>query len=134
MEVLQAHQTIGSDFVVDENVCMIGGMGFCRDKLQACEGKMRSAIQDKANVVSEKAAVDRQLKALQAQTGKLTKVILVACNKACRCYLHLQITVSKNVHHTTDCHYRLSCQVEVYELLKANLISCRAYTHVSGTA
>ena len=47
----------------------------CRDKLQASEGKLRSAIQDKANVVSEKAAIDRQLKALQAQTGKLTKVI-----------------------------------------------------------
>ena len=46
----------------------------CRDKLQASEGKLKSAIQDKANVVSEKAAIDRQLKALQAQTGKLTKV------------------------------------------------------------
>lgn len=49
----------------------------CRDKLQASEGKLRSAIQDKANVVSEKAAIDRQLKALQAQTGKLTKVAAV---------------------------------------------------------
>lgn len=47
----------------------------CRDKLQASEGKLKSAIQDKANVVSEKAAIDRQLKALQAQTGKLTKVV-----------------------------------------------------------
>lgn len=46
----------------------------CRDKLQASEGKLRSAIQDKGNVVSEKATIDRQLKALQAQTGKLTKV------------------------------------------------------------
>jgi len=32
-------------------------------------------VQDKANVVSEKATIDRQLKALQAQTGKLTKVL-----------------------------------------------------------
>ncbi len=32
-------------------------------------------MQDKANVVSEKATIDRQLKALQAQTGKLTKVL-----------------------------------------------------------
>ena len=46
----------------------------CREKLQACEGKLRSAVQDKANALSEKAAIDRQLKALQAQTGKLTKV------------------------------------------------------------
>ncbi|KAA6426660.1 MAG: CENPE type kinesin [Trebouxia sp. A1-2] len=44
-----------------------------RERLQACEGKLRSAVQDKANVVSEKATIDRQLKALQAQTGKLTK-------------------------------------------------------------
>ena len=46
-----------------------------REKLQGCEGKLRSAVQDKANVVSEKATIDRQLKALQAQTGKLTKVL-----------------------------------------------------------
>ena len=32
-------------------------------------------MQGKANVVSEKATIDRQLKALQAQTGKLTKVL-----------------------------------------------------------
>ena len=38
------------------------------------EGKLRSAVQDKVNVQSEKANIERQLKALQAQTGKLTKV------------------------------------------------------------
>ena len=62
---------------------MIDGMtdklgSCCRDKLQASEGKLRSAIQDKANVVSEKAGIDRQLKALQAQTGKLTKVTQIS--------------------------------------------------------
>ncbi len=54
----------------------------CREKLQACEGKLRSAVQDKANALSEKATIDRQLKALQAQTGKLTKVIKCLYQKA----------------------------------------------------
>lgn len=63
----------------------------CRDKLQASEGKLRSAIQDKANVVSERAAIDRQLKALQAQTGKLTKVTKTELNVIIEC------------DHETDC-------------------------------
>lgn len=45
-----------------------------REKLQGVEAKLRSTIQDKANVQSEKANIERQLKTLQAQTGKLTKV------------------------------------------------------------
>lgn len=53
-----------------------------REKLQGVEAKLRSTIQDKANVQSEKANIERQLKTLQAQTGKLTKV---ECNCSTCC-------------------------------------------------
>ena len=57
-----------------------------REKLQGVEAKLRSTIQDKANVQSEKANIERQLKALQAQTGKLTKVLVTtAMTAAERC-------------------------------------------------
>jgi hypothetical protein len=46
-----------------------------REKLQACEGKLRAAIQDKNNVGLEKAGLERELKGLRGQAGKLTKVV-----------------------------------------------------------
>lgn len=51
---------------------------FHREKMQGVEAKLRSTIQDKASVQSEKANIERQLKTLQAQTGKLTKVVSTA--------------------------------------------------------
>ena len=45
-----------------------------REKVQALEAKLRGVTQDKANVSMEKAALERELKALRSQAGKLTKV------------------------------------------------------------
>ncbi len=46
----------------------------CREKVQALEAKLRGAMQDKANTQMEKAALERELKGLRNQAGKLTKV------------------------------------------------------------
>ena len=40
------------------------------------EAKLKAAIQDKSNVQLEKAALDRELKGLRGQAGRLTKVCL----------------------------------------------------------
>ena len=89
----------------------------CRDKLQASEGKLRSAIQDKANVVSEKAAIDRQLKALQAQTGKLTKVLVY--------FLLGQAVVKRHVTAAPYGHYAQSAYFRhVTILLRAIQYTC----------
>ena len=46
----------------------------CRDKLQALEAKHRTLVQDKNALQGEKAAMERELKGLRGQAGKLTKV------------------------------------------------------------
>ena len=46
----------------------------CREKLQGLEAKHRSMVQDKSNLQGEKAAMERELKVLRGQAGKLTKV------------------------------------------------------------
>ena len=45
-----------------------------REKLGAAEQKLRGAVQDKQLAVTEKAALEREVKTLKAQAGKLTKV------------------------------------------------------------
>ena len=50
----------------------------CREKVQALEAKLRGTLQDKANTQMEKAALERELKGLRNQAGKLTKVGEVA--------------------------------------------------------
>ena len=49
-------------------------LALCREKVQALEAKLRGAMQDKANTQMEKAALERELKGLRNQAGKLTKV------------------------------------------------------------
>lgn len=62
------------------------GVSGRREKLQACEGKLRAAIQDKNNVGLEKAALERELKGLRGHAGKLTKVCPVCvCVFVCTC-------------------------------------------------
>lgn len=46
----------------------------CREKLAAVETKLKAAVQDKTNVQMEKAALERELKSLKGQAGRLTKV------------------------------------------------------------
>jgi hypothetical protein len=48
----------------------------CREKLAAVETKLKAAVQDKTNVQMEKAALERELKSLKGQAGRLTKVSL----------------------------------------------------------
>ena len=45
-----------------------------REKLAAVETKLKAAVQDKTNVGMEKAALERELKGLRGQAGRLTKV------------------------------------------------------------
>ena len=45
-----------------------------REKLAATEAKLRAAVQEKGNVAAEKAALERELKGLRGQAGRLTKV------------------------------------------------------------
>lgn len=45
-----------------------------REKLQGLEAKHRTLVQDKNNLQGEKAAMERELKVLRGQAGKLTKV------------------------------------------------------------
>ena len=45
-----------------------------REKLAAVEAKLKAAVQDKTNVGMEKAALERELKGLRGQAGRLTKV------------------------------------------------------------
>ena len=47
---------------------------WCREKLTATEAKLKAAVQDKTNVGIEKAALERELKGLRGQAGRLTKV------------------------------------------------------------
>ena len=47
-----------------------------REKLSAAEQKLRGAVQDKQHAVTEKAALEREVKTLKGQAGKLTKVFL----------------------------------------------------------
>ena len=47
--------------------------GPCRERLQAVEAKHRTLVQDKNNLQGEKAAMERELKVLRGQAGKLTK-------------------------------------------------------------
>lgn len=51
-------------------VCRVGR----REKLAATEAKLRTAVQDKNNANIEKAALERELKGLRGQAGRLTKV------------------------------------------------------------
>ena len=46
-----------------------------REKLSAAEQKLRGAVQDKQLAVTEKAALEREVKTLKGQAGKLTKVL-----------------------------------------------------------
>lgn len=46
----------------------------CREKLAATETKLKAAVQDKTNVGIEKATLERELKGLRGQAGRLTKV------------------------------------------------------------
>ena len=45
-----------------------------REKLAATEAKLKTAVQDKNNANIEKAALERELKGLRGQAGRLTKV------------------------------------------------------------
>lgn len=45
-----------------------------REKLTATEAKLKAAVQDKTNAGIEKAALERELKGLRGQAGRLTKV------------------------------------------------------------
>lgn len=49
----------------------------CREKLTATEAKLKAAVQDKTNFGIEKAALERELKGLRGQAGRLTKVPLL---------------------------------------------------------
>ncbi len=49
-----------------------------REKLTATETKLKAAVQDKANIQLEKAALERELKGLRGQAGRLTKVCTVS--------------------------------------------------------
>ena len=49
-------------------------MRWRREKLTATEAKLKAAVQDKTNVGIEKAALERELKGLRGQAGRLTKV------------------------------------------------------------
>ncbi len=44
-----------------------------RERLAATEAKLKAAVQDKGNVQLEKAALERELKGLRGQAGRLTK-------------------------------------------------------------
>lgn len=56
---------------------MRGSGWWRRERLQGCEGKLRAAIQEKSNLGLEKAALERELKGIRGQTGKITKVQLL---------------------------------------------------------
>ena len=50
-------------------------MLYDREKLSGAEQKLRGAVQDKQLAVTEKAALEREVKTLKGQAGKLTKVL-----------------------------------------------------------
>jgi hypothetical protein len=54
----------------DGRVCRVDR----REKLAATEVKLKTAVQDKNNANIEKAALERELKGLRGQAGRLTKV------------------------------------------------------------
>ena len=53
-----------------------------RERLAVVEAKLKAAIQDKSNVQLEKAALERELKGLRGQAGRLTKVCLPGSAKS----------------------------------------------------
>jgi hypothetical protein len=86
-----------------------------REKLQACEGKLRAAIQDKNNMGLEKAALERELKGLRGQAGKLTKVVYSSTLKEksgadllstcpCREHLHMGVCLRTFLYNSDGIH------------------------------
>ncbi len=77
---LQAEQAASGDVLLVMSrpaTALCGSREICggrREKLTATEAKLKAAVQDKTNVGIEKAALERELKGLRGQAGRLTKV------------------------------------------------------------
>ena len=74
---------------------------WCREKLTATEAKLKAAVQDRTNVGIEKAALERELKGLRGQAGRLTKVPLLPS-------LPADLSLSRAAIHSL-LHFGLSC-------------------------